>query len=106
MGMCKPSGGINEPVYGPFGKNIKDIEGCPPNSRTDYFDEATGELLQQRWYDAEGKAVWDRDWKHNDSRRTHKFPHDHYWDWEKNKGHPPRIEYKGPNGEKTNKNYC
>ncbi len=27
MGMCKPSGGVNK-VYGPFGKNIKDIEGC------------------------------------------------------------------------------
>ena len=106
MGMCKPSGGINEPIYGPFGKNIKDIEGCPPNSRTDYYDEITGELLQQRWYDAEGKAIWDRDWNHNDSNNTHTFPHDHYWGWEKNKEHPPRLEYIGPNGEKTNMNYC
>lgn len=105
MGMCKPSGGVNK-VYGPFGKNIKEIEGCVPNSRTDYYDEVTGELLQQRLYDAEGKAIWDRDWKHNDSNNTHTFPHDHYWDWEKNSGHPPRLEYVGPNGEKININYC
>jgi len=37
MGMCKPSGGINPPEYGPFGKNIKEIEGCTPNSRTDFL---------------------------------------------------------------------
>ena len=104
MGMCKPSGGVNK-VYGPFGKNIKDIEGCTPNSRTDYYDEVTAELLQQRWYDAEGKAVWDRDWSHNDSNNTHTFPHDHYWDWKKSNEHPPRPEYIGPGGEKTNKNY-
>ena len=78
MGMCKPSGGVNK-VYGPFGKNIKDIEGCTPNSRTDYYDEATGELLQQRWYDAEGKAIWDRDWTHGGGE--HEWPHDHYWIW-------------------------
>lgn len=106
MGMCKPSGGINEPVYGPFGNNIKDIEYCAPNTRTDYYDEVIGELLQQRWYDAEGKAIWDRDWNHNDSNNTHAFPHDHYWDWEKNGEHPPRPEYAGSNGEKTNMNYC
>lgn len=106
MGMCKPSGGINKPEYGPFGKNIKDVVGCTPNSRTDYFDEVTGKLLQQRWYDADGKAEWDRDWSHGDSNNTHTFPHDYYWDWEKNKVHPPRPEYLAPNGEKTNKNYC
>ena len=101
MGMCKPSGGINKSIGKLGSLNRRSI----PNTRTDLYNE-NGDLIQQRWYDAEGKAVWDRDWKHNDSRRTHKFPHDHYWDWEKNKGHPPRIEYKGPNGEKTNKNYC
>ena len=106
MGMCKPSGGINSPIYGPFGKNIPDIEGCSPNSRTDYYVEKTGELLQQRWYDSDGKAIWDRDWKHNDSHHNHTFPHDHYWDWLKDKVHPPRPEYIGPNGEKTNMHYC
>ena len=105
MGMCKPSGGINEPIYGPFGKNIKDIDGCAPNSRTDYFDEITKKLLQQRWYDADGKAIWDRDWNHG-NKHNHIFPHDHYWEWEKNNVNPPRSEYKGPNGEKTNPNYC
>ena len=104
MGMCKPSGGINPPAYGPFGKNIKDIEGCTPNSRTDYYDEKTGELLQQRWYDAEGKAIWDRDWAHG-NKHKHAFPHDHYWDWE-NPEHADRLKYIGPNGEKTNMNYC
>ena len=49
MGTCKPSGGISK-IYGPYGKNIKDIEGCPPNSRTDYYDKETEKLLQQRWY--------------------------------------------------------
>lgn len=56
MGMCKPSGGVKK-VYGPYGKNIKEIKGCPPNSRTNYYDELTGKLIQQRWYDAEGKAI-------------------------------------------------
>ena len=106
MGMCKPSGGINSPVFGPFGGNIKEIEGCAPNSRTDYYDEKTGQLLQQRWYDAEGKAMWDRDWGHKDSNNSHVFPHDHFWQWDKNKLHPPRSEYKGPNGERMNSNYC
>lgn len=91
MGMCKPSGGVNK-VNGPFGKNIKEIEGCTPNSRTDYYDEVTGELLQQRWYDAKGKTSWNRDWKHKDNnlQKPHKFPHDHPWDWSKKK---PRQDY-------------
>lgn len=104
MGMCKPSGGVKR-VVGPYGRNIHEISGETPNSRTDYYDEITGKLLQQRWYDSEGKAVWDRDWDHKDSNNTHTFPHDHYWDWKKNGEHPPRPEYIGPNGEKTNKNY-
>ncbi len=105
MGMCKPSGGITK-IYGPYGKNNKDIEGCPPNSRTDYYDKETEKLLQQRWYDNDGKAIWDRDWDHNDSTHTHPFPHDHFWEWTKNNIHPPRPEYKGPNDEKINKHYC
>ena len=85
-------------------KNIKDIEGCIPNSRTDYYDEVTGKLLQQRWYDAEGKAIWDRDWDHGD-KQQHTFPHDHYWSWG-DLGNSGRLAYNGLNGEKTNMNYC
>lgn len=103
MGMCKPSGGVIK-IYGPYGKNIKDIIGVP-NSRVDYYDEVTGELLQQRWFDAEGRAIWDRDWKHGDSNNTHTFPHDHYWNWEVNPDHPTRIKYIGPNGETINDLY-
>ena len=55
MGMCKPSGGI-EKIYGPYGRNIKEIINQTPNSRIDYYDEKTGKLLQQRWFDADGKA--------------------------------------------------
>ena len=82
MGMCKPSGGVKI-IYGPYRENIKKISGETPNSRTDYYDEVTGKLLQQRWYDAEGKAVWDRDWDHPDPKGNHKFPHDHSWDYSK-----------------------
>ena len=60
--MCKPSGGLNDPIRGPYGKSIKEIDDQTPNTRTDYYDEKTGELLQQWWYDADGKAIWDRDW--------------------------------------------
>ena len=102
--MCKPSGGINPPEYGPFGKNIKEIEGCTPNSRTDYFDEVTGELLQQRWYDAEGKACWDRDWAHG-NKHKHTFPHDHYWVWD-NLGNSDRLSYIGSDNSKINLDYC
>jgi len=81
MGMCKPSGGKFN-TYGPYGRSIKDAFG-KPNSRTDYYDSVTEELLQQRWYGPDGKAILNRDWKHNDSNKTHKFPHDHPWDWTK-----------------------
>lgn len=104
MGMSKPSGGVKK-VYGPYGRNIKEIINETPNSRIDYYDEKTGKLLQQRWFDADGKAVWDRDWDHNNSNNTHIFPHDHYWIWD-NPVHPERPEYKGPNGENTNLSYC
>ena len=103
MGMGKPSGGIKTQL-GKIG-SLKAYG--DPNTRIDLYNiENPNELLQQRWYDAEGKAIWDRDWKHNDSNNTHTFPHDHYWDWEKNSEHPPRLEYVGPNGEKINMNYC
>lgn len=56
MGMCKPSGGIKS-VYGQYGRNIQDAIDTP-NTRTDYYDEQTGELLQQRWYGPNGNAIF------------------------------------------------
>ncbi len=79
--MCKPSGGI-ESIKGPYRMNISSYKGNS-NTRTDYYDEQTGELLQQRWYGPDGRAIIDRDWNHKDTYNTHKFPHDHYWDYTK-----------------------
>lgn len=105
MGMCKPSGGINEPMYGKVGQNIPGSFG-PPNTRTDLYNiDNPKELLQQRWYGPDGRNLWDRDWKHNDSHHNHTFPHDHYWDWAKPPG-KQRPQYEGPNGEDTNNSYC
>ena len=103
MGMCKPSGGKFD-VYGPFGRNIKLIRDGIPNSRTDYYDENTGKLLQQRWYDANGDAIWDRDWDHGNGNGSHKFPHDHYWNFQKPQD--PRPKYVGPDDENTNLDFC
>ncbi len=79
MGMCKPSGGKYD-VYGPSKHSLP--KNYLPNSRIDYYDEKTRELLQQRWYDPNGLAILDRDWKHyNNPQKPHKFPHDHPYDW-------------------------
>ena len=85
MGMCQPSGGKID-MFGKFGSNIPDARYGKPNSRTDYYDEDTGELLQQRWYGPDGFAIWDRDWKHRDPFHNHIFPHDHSWDWNRPPG--------------------
>ena len=97
MGMCKPSGGVAiingarkedtvKTITGKYGRSIPKPYG-QPNSRIDMYDEATGELLQQRWFGPDGWALRDRDWNHNDSNNTHEFPHDQRWDYSKN---PPR----------------
>lgn len=96
MGMCKPSGGKID-VYGKFGRNISDRFGTP-NSRTDFYDEQTRQLLQQRWYGPDGLAIWDRDWEHNNPKNNHKFPHDHPWDWNQK---IPRLK-----PVEMNKDYC
>lgn len=87
MGMCKPSGGIKSKA-GRIG-SLK--AASDPNTRTDLFDE-NGKLIQQRWYGPDGRAIWNRDWKHldNNPQKPHKFPHDHPWDWTKRK---PRENY-------------
>ena len=87
MGMCKPSGGINS-IVGKIG-DLKRIG--TPNSRTDLYNEQ-GELIQQRWYGPDGRAILNRDWKHKDKnpKKPHKFPHDHPWDWNQK---IPRQDY-------------
>ena len=80
MGMCKPSGGINPPIYGKVGQNIPGSFG-PPNTRTDMYNiDNPNELLQQRWHGPDGRNLWDRDWKHKNEnpKNPHKYPHDHY----------------------------
>lgn len=60
MGMCKPSNGKKD-SFGRLGSNIKTISEETPNTRVDFYDEETGELLQQRWYGPDGTAIWDKD---------------------------------------------
>ena len=97
MGMCKPSGGI----YTQTGR----VGSLPriwlPNTRIDLYDE-NGNRLQQGWYGPDGRIIWYRDWSHGGG--DHKWPHDHYVNWEDNKN--PRPPYTGPNGEKINSSYC
>jgi len=82
MGMCKPSGGINPPIFGKVGQNIKGSKGLP-NTRTDMYDiDNQTELIQQRWYGPDGR---------------------NFWDWAKPN---PRLNYKGNNGERTNSKFC
>ncbi len=94
--MCKPSGGIKQQVG-----RIGDLKKTgTPNTRIDLYDK-NGNLIQQRWYGPDGKAVWDRDWSLGAGELV--WPHDHYWDWTK----PPyRFAYEGPNGTKTNTDFC
>ncbi len=54
--MCKTSGGIFD-IYGPYRSNIKETWKKEPNVRVNYYDEKTGELLQQRWYGPDGFAI-------------------------------------------------
>lgn len=98
MGMCKPSGG----KFTKTGK-IGELKSTgSPNTRIDLYDE-NGNLIQQRWYGPDGRAVWNRDWKHKDSnpKKPHKFPHDHPWDWDKK---CPRLDY--DEDRETNDDYC
>ena len=98
MGMCKPSGG----KFTKIGK-IGELKSTgSPNTRIDLYDE-NGNLIQQRWYGPDGRAIWNRDWKHKDEnpKKPHKFPHDHPWDWNKK---IPRLKY--DENREMNKDYC
>ena len=54
--------------------------GVKPNSRYDLY--VNGRKIQSRWYDAQGKAVRNRDYFHQDPFNNHTFPHDHNWNWQ------------------------
>ena len=49
-----------------------------PDSYQDLYDH-NGELKQRRFYDPDGKAIKDIDYKH--SGEGHVFPHNHFWRW-------------------------
>lgn len=47
------------------------------NSRYDLYVDGT--KVQSRWFDANGLAVRNRDFDHQDAHKNHDFPHDHSW---------------------------
>lgn len=91
MGMCKPSGGIKSVEGRLGGLPRKDT----PNTRTDLYNEK-GELIQRRWYGPDGWAIHNRDYNHGYPR-----PHDHYWNWDDNKGPKRNKEHSA-----VDNNYC
>jgi len=96
MGMCKPSDGKTS-ITGKIG----DLKAFGiPNTRIDMYD-IFGKLIQQRWYGPDGRAIMNRDWKHNDPYKIHKFLHDHPWDWTKKKSRQDYDEQR-----EIDINYC
>ncbi len=85
MGLNKPSSQVSA-IIGKIGELPINAE---PNSRFDLFDEY-GNLIQQRWFDANGRPIRNRDWHHGHKGGVHEFPHDHPWNWDKN---PPRAKH-------------
>lgn len=82
---------------GVSGYNVKTYEGKPyaveqttehsigltgtPNSVLQKYNE-DGELEKERYYDDEGKAYVDVDYKDQGNPKAHpKLPHKHEWDW-------------------------
>ena len=47
------------------------------NSRYDLY--VNGIRVQSRWFDANGFAIRNRDYDHQDAHSNHVFPHDHLW---------------------------
>ena len=85
MGKCKPSGGVEDVNDRSLPK-----DGQTPNSKKRLFDDEG--LKQERWYGPDGRAIWDRDYRHKG--KNEKFPHDHEWDHTKKK---PRGKKQPPN---------
>lgn len=52
------------------------------NTITRKIDE-NGNIIQDRIYGFDGKAIKDIDYWHNEKPGSHFFPHEHYWDWTK-----------------------
>lgn len=72
------AGGVtNRGVYISYERRLES-EGVP-NSRVDRLKN--GVRVQSRWYDKDGKADRNRDYEHNDTMKSHFFPHDHLWQW-------------------------
>ncbi|MFQ9979537.1 hypothetical protein [Clostridium cadaveris] len=71
------------------GKHINNdnTKGQEPYSSQDLYDDIG--LKQRRYFDKDGKAELDIDYKHGGNDKDHKFPHRHYWDWSKT---PPRMK--------------
>lgn len=82
MGAYRQGGSVKD-IYGKVG-NLK--RKAQRNTRYDLFDEDTGELLQQRWYDSSGRAIINKDWKHGNKGGKHEFPHFHLWVWTNDDG--------------------
>lgn len=72
MGMCKPSGGVEKVV----GRQGSLNRWGKPNFRYDLYNK-NGEKIQSQWYDAEGKVLHNRDYKHAGKNKGIPFPHDH-----------------------------
>lgn len=70
-----PSGGIVI-VHGRRGD--LPIKTSHINSRYDLYVD--GVKVQSRWFDANGSAVRNRDFNHQDAHNNHEFPHDHKWE--------------------------
>lgn len=68
---------ITERIDGRYGD--LPVRGADADARYDlYIDD---ERVQSRWYDDEGKVVRNRDYRHQDPKNDHSFPHDHNWNW-------------------------
>lgn len=53
--------------------------GAKPNARYDLY--VNGKKIQSRWFDDNGYAIRNRDYKHQNAHNNHYFPHDHTWTW-------------------------
>ena len=63
-----------------------------PNSSMDLNDnEGT---KQRRYFDKDGRAVEDIDYRHSNGDNSHVFPHRHSWDWSSGKADRSRHEKK------------
>ena len=72
------------------------IEG-EPNSDQELYDEKG--LKQKRHYRSDGKAEYDIDYHHPDTKGTHEFPHRHNWNWDQTPTRSKPIKI-FPNGGK------